>query len=219
MSQRLAARERVYNVQFVAGNAERIPLPDNYADKVTSGYGFHWFYKRTNDGLDDRREAVAREMYRILKPGGKVGIAAAGTGSFRNIIDAIDMLRKNKWLSKYYREEETGKYLLGFVPQTEESLEKILLKVGFVHVRFGEKMIEKAEDSDLHPDLDAYLRKTRAIAKVKDFFERIIGEDRHLATKIIEKELSGKELIEEEVVFAFGEVPKNKKIGEFKYSS
>jgi len=212
LSQRLAAESGAYNVRFVVGSAEQLPLPDNSVDVAISGYGFQWFY---HNGTD-KRESVARELYKVIRPGGRVGIAAAGTGSFSAIIDAINAIALREEFKKYFREEGKGEYLLGFVPQTEESLEKILLSAGFVHVRFGERMTEKAESDALHPNLDAYLRKIRAIAREKNYFERIASEDRRLAAQI-EKELSGKELIEEDVVLTIAEVPKNKK-SDFKYS-
>lgn len=53
-------------VEIVAGNAEEIPLPDASVDVVTSNGVIN---------LVPNKAAVAREIYRVLKPGGRVQIA------------------------------------------------------------------------------------------------------------------------------------------------
>jgi demethylmenaquinone methyltransferase/2-methoxy-6-polyprenyl-1,4-benzoquinol methylase len=51
------------NVSFVQVNAEHIPFPDNYFDRVSIGFGLR--------NVTDKDQAL-REMVRVLKPGGKV---------------------------------------------------------------------------------------------------------------------------------------------------
>lgn len=55
---------RVPDVPVLAGTAERIPLPDAFADAVVAAQAFHWF--RT-------RPALA-EIARVLRPGGALGL-------------------------------------------------------------------------------------------------------------------------------------------------
>jgi arsenite methyltransferase len=54
------------NVELIAGNAETIPLPDASVDVVTSNGVIN---------LVPDKEAVAREVARVLRPGGRVQIA------------------------------------------------------------------------------------------------------------------------------------------------
>ncbi len=60
------AREGVRNVAVIEGSAERIPLPDSSVDVVTSNGVLNL--------VPDKRRAVA-EIFRVLKPGGRVQIA------------------------------------------------------------------------------------------------------------------------------------------------
>jgi SAM-dependent methyltransferase len=57
-------RRRLPDVEALAGNAERIPLPDSSVDAVVVGQAFHWF----------ARPAADRELARVLRPGGVVGL-------------------------------------------------------------------------------------------------------------------------------------------------
>jgi ubiquinone/menaquinone biosynthesis C-methylase UbiE len=51
------------HINFVEGNVEDIPLPDNYFDKVIASASFHHF--------SDQDKAL-EEMKRVLKPDGKM---------------------------------------------------------------------------------------------------------------------------------------------------
>jgi arsenite methyltransferase len=59
-------RLRLHNVEVVDGTAERIPLPDQSVDVITSNGVLNL--------VPDKRLAIA-EMFRVLKPGGKIQIA------------------------------------------------------------------------------------------------------------------------------------------------
>ena len=56
-------RSRRPNIKFMEGEAENIPLPDEYFDKVVASASFHHF--------SDQDEAL-EEMNRVLKPDGKI---------------------------------------------------------------------------------------------------------------------------------------------------
>ena len=55
---------RLPDVATVVGTAERIPLPDDAVDAVVAGQAAHWFDV----------EPTARELRRVLRPGGVVGL-------------------------------------------------------------------------------------------------------------------------------------------------
>jgi arsenite methyltransferase len=61
-----AARMGLTNVRVLDGNAERIPLPDESVDVVTSNGVIN---------LVPDKPAAIREMFRVLRPGGRVQIA------------------------------------------------------------------------------------------------------------------------------------------------
>src|SRR5918911_4055473 len=56
-------RSRRPNIKFIEGEAENIPLPDEYFDKVVASASFHHF--------SDQDKAL-EEMKRVLKPDGKI---------------------------------------------------------------------------------------------------------------------------------------------------
>ncbi|MFS8498630.1 MAG: arsenite methyltransferase [Micromonosporaceae bacterium] len=61
-----AARAGVTNVEFLRGTIERIPLPDASVDVVISNCVIN---------LSVDKPAVFAEMFRVLRPGGRVGVA------------------------------------------------------------------------------------------------------------------------------------------------
>jgi SAM-dependent methyltransferase len=56
--------EALSMVEAHAGTAEAIPLPDACVDAVTCAQAFHWFAST----------AALKEIHRVLKPGGKLGL-------------------------------------------------------------------------------------------------------------------------------------------------
>jgi ubiquinone/menaquinone biosynthesis C-methylase UbiE len=63
-AQRDAARLES-TVDFIVGNAEELPVEDRTVDAVVNVFLFHELPRRV-------REKVAREFYRVLKPGGRI---------------------------------------------------------------------------------------------------------------------------------------------------
>ncbi len=60
---RLLDRGIAGTVEFVQADAERLPFPDRYFDLVTIGFGL----RNVTD-----KQAALNEMFRVLKPGGRV---------------------------------------------------------------------------------------------------------------------------------------------------
>ena len=65
-AKKISAKEGILNIDFVLGNVESIPFPDSSFDIATCRRAAHHF--------TDKAKFLA-EVFRILKPGGKIGIA------------------------------------------------------------------------------------------------------------------------------------------------
>jgi demethylmenaquinone methyltransferase/2-methoxy-6-polyprenyl-1,4-benzoquinol methylase len=66
------ARELARRVRFVTGEAERLPFEDGEFDALTFTYLLRY--------VDDR-SATLRELARVLKPGGRIGMVEFGVPS------------------------------------------------------------------------------------------------------------------------------------------
>ncbi|CAN5583909.1 hypothetical protein BH23CHL8_BH23CHL8_25000 [soil metagenome] len=66
LAQRNAAEAQVSNVQFLKGHIEAIPLPDASVDVIISNCVIN---------LAADKPAVFREMARVLRPGGRIGVS------------------------------------------------------------------------------------------------------------------------------------------------
>jgi ubiquinone/menaquinone biosynthesis C-methylase UbiE len=60
-----AHEQGVNGIQLVHGDMRRLPLPDASVDVVISCYAFHHL-------VDDGKELSAAEVYRVLRPGGRL---------------------------------------------------------------------------------------------------------------------------------------------------
>jgi ubiquinone/menaquinone biosynthesis C-methylase UbiE len=63
-----AAERDLTNVELVHGDMRRLPLADQSADVVISCYAFHHL-------VDDGKELAAAEVFRVLRPGGRLVVA------------------------------------------------------------------------------------------------------------------------------------------------
>lgn len=87
------ARRRVASATLRQATGEELPFPDASADVVFSTLAFHHM-------PDEIKQKAAREIFRILKPGGRVVIADFGP-------------TKNAWITKLSLFFENAEYLKG----------------------------------------------------------------------------------------------------------
>ena len=80
-----AAKELSSNIDFRVGDAEALPFPDNHFDAVISTFGV--MFARDP-------EAVARELARVVRPGGRVSLANWAIGG--SVHDMFQLIRSYK---------------------------------------------------------------------------------------------------------------------------
>ena len=130
----------------ILGNAEIIPLPDDYADVVTCAQSFHWF---------DHAVAVP-EIARVLRPGGRLGLV----WNSRDDRDAW-MARLSEIIGNETVEEtdvvplldESG--LFGPVERAQPTFEQVLDRDGLLDLVLSRSYCAKLSPEDRGPILDA----------------------------------------------------------------
>ena len=65
LAQKKSLQKKMDNISFIEGDAENLPFESNSIDCLTISYGFR--------NISNYEKAL-EEFYRILKPGGKLGI-------------------------------------------------------------------------------------------------------------------------------------------------
>lgn len=80
-----AAREIESGIEWALGGAEELPFDDEHFDCVISQFGMMFFADR---------DAAAREMFRVLAPGGRLAVAVWNSvehnGAYGDIIAVLD---------------------------------------------------------------------------------------------------------------------------------
>ena len=95
-----AVKQRILNMDFVQGDAEKLPFADNCFDIVISRLAFHHF---------QNPKRCFAEMVRVLKTGGKlvvIDMEAAGE-ALRNTEDRIETLRDPSHMHNLSKDEFT----------------------------------------------------------------------------------------------------------------
>lgn len=112
----LAVERNVANVRFRTGDVYNLPFTDETFDAVFS-----------NAVLDHLRDPVAalREMYRVLKPGGVVGIRTSDRNGY--LMYPVDPVLEQAW-----QQSEADKAAQGVRVRIGTHLRKFLREVGFV---------------------------------------------------------------------------------------
>ena len=94
-AQNLAAEQGVGNITFVAGDAGRLPFPDDSFDIVTCRYAAHHF---------PHPAQAAREWARVLKPGGRlllVDIVSPDDPKSDTVLNTAEILRDPSHVRDY----------------------------------------------------------------------------------------------------------------------
>jgi ubiquinone/menaquinone biosynthesis C-methylase UbiE len=69
------------NWRTQAADHRRLPLPDDSADLIVSGWSISYLASSENSGWEDNLQLVMKEMQRVLRPGGTIVILETlGTG-------------------------------------------------------------------------------------------------------------------------------------------
>ena len=122
-----AVRTKVYSVQWIQGDALRLPCPDGWFAAVTVGYGLR--------NLDDLTKGLL-EIRRILQPGGV--LVSLDVGKVRlPVIDVLSLFYFFKLVPKIGEWLMPEQEMFTYLPQSslkypdQETLKRKLLEVGF----------------------------------------------------------------------------------------
>lgn len=94
---------------LIQAGVHEMAVPDGAFDAVVSGMAFHWF--------PDKPAAVAA-MARRLRPGGVLGILAAGTGTdeeFREILEGIEPPVPRAWVDVFPQIQRSARQLSDYM--------------------------------------------------------------------------------------------------------
>lgn len=128
-------RDRLLNKGFllpaIVCNAEKLPFPDNWFDRVLTSFGLR--------NMTHKETALA-EMYRVLKPGGKV-IVLEFSKIWAPLQTAYDLYSFTllPWLGKYIADsEDCYQYLAESIRMhpDQETLKKMMNDAGFVLTKY-----------------------------------------------------------------------------------
>ncbi|WP_264435797.1 bifunctional demethylmenaquinone methyltransferase/2-methoxy-6-polyprenyl-1,4-benzoquinol methylase UbiE [Coxiella endosymbiont of Dermacentor marginatus] len=115
-----------YNIQFIQVNAEALPFPDNFFDRIVIGFGL----RNVTDKI-----AALRSMYQVLKPGGLVTILEFSKPHYplQSLYDFYSF-KLLPWLGKKVAHDEASyRYLVESirVHPDQKTLIKMMIEAGW----------------------------------------------------------------------------------------
>lgn len=139
---KIAKEKNIYpNAFYQIGVAEELGfVPDNSLDIVYLNWVFHWV-------LD--KEKALQEINRVLKPGGKVGIALAPKELVRiaGLNRVINSVLIREPYSRIVCLEDTPNYLHGLTTTSLIELQTDAgLKIKDIHIKLGKRYFQSAHD-------------------------------------------------------------------------
>lgn len=128
---RLHNKGIVSNVEFVLGDAERLPFSDNYFNAVTMAFGLRNV---------TRKEEALKSILRVLKPGGRLIILEFSTAvnpGIRRAYEAFSTLWP-KVGELITGDKESYQYLVESIKMhpTQEQLAAMMTDAGFASVKY-----------------------------------------------------------------------------------
>jgi SAM-dependent methyltransferase len=141
------------------GNAEIMPLPDDYADAVTCAQSFHWF---------DHAVALP-EVARVLRPGGRLGLVWNSRDDRDPWVARLSGIIGNETVE----ETDVGPLLeesgvFGPVERAQFTFEQVLDREGLLDLVLSRSYVAKLSPVDREPVLEA----------VAGLFDETAGADR-----------------------------------------
>ncbi len=172
-------------ISFCQLDAESLPFEDNCFDAVITGMSF---------GLFPDQGKAAREMYRVLKPGGLASLGAHGPEHYWEAIDAnIRAINKRHVLG----------YRFEFWPRTERQIVKLMKSTGFRDIQTNRfiwrNMFKTPADAC---DFFAAVSSNWWYAKIP---EQKRDHEYHKVKRLFEKK--GIRQVTDDVIIGYGEKP------------
>lgn len=124
---RLIDRGIIHNLEFVQADAENLPFPANYFDRIIIGFGLRNVTNKTN---------ALSSIYHVLKPGGKLIIlefSEMALPALQSVYDAYSF-KVLPWLGKVIaKDEDSYRYLAESIRMhpNQVTLKKMMCDAGF----------------------------------------------------------------------------------------
>ncbi len=174
LARKIAATHGRKNVVFKKGDALDLPYKDGIFDIVVSSNAFPW--------VPDR-PAFLKEVYRVLRPGGRFGLVALSNTCYREFSEALKRISKeNPKLIPPGKPFE----LMGAKLHTVHELGKLVGKVGFEIIR----RFSLATEEPITPS--EYVDRVNAIVNENYLSHLKTEEVRRTARQLIQTALAGR---------------------------